>query len=106
MPYTTEEEKRDFVRQIVSLLSSNATNLKDLGYDTKKKITELTGLHDVAEQAESEQRNAEAAHRAATQASQEATSNAYKAASSTADLGVGLVGKDNALAKSIRGMRK
>ena len=106
MPYTTEEEKRDFILQIVTLLKTNAEALKDLGYDSEKKSEELSNLHSAAEEAEGAQRNAEAAHRAATKASQDATEAAYKAASATVDLVVGLVGKDHELAKVMRGMRK
>ena len=106
MPYNTEEEKRDFVLQIVALLKTNAQALKDLGYDSKTKIEELENFHSTAEAAEGAQRNAEVAHRAATKASQDATSAAYKAASSTADLIVGLVGKDHPLANAVRSMRK
>ena len=106
MPYDTEEEKRDFARQIVNLLKTNAEKLQSLGYDTKSKIAELTELYETAEQAEAEQRNAEAAHRAATKTSQESTVAAYKGASATVDLVVGLVGKDDELAKTMRSMRK
>ena len=106
MPYNTEEERRDFARQIVNLLKTNAEKLKSQGYDPESKIVELTRLHETAEQAEADQRNAEAAHRAATRASQESTEAAYKGASATIDLVVGLVGKDDELAKAMRSMRK
>ena len=106
MAYNTEEEKRDFARQIATLLTTNSEELSSLGYDPTQKAAELVSLHETAEQAEAAQRNAEVAHRNATQASQEATEAAYKTASAAVDLVVGLVGKDHALAKAVRGMRK
>ena len=84
MPYNTEEEKRDFARQIATLLTTNSEELVSLGYDPTQKAAELVSLHETAEQAEAAQRNAEVAHRNATSASQEATNAAYKTASAAA----------------------
>ena len=106
MPYDTEEERRDFARQMVNLLKTNAEELTSLGYDPAGKIEELSKLHETAEQDEAAQRNAEAAYRTATKTSQQSTEAAYKGASATVDLVVGLVGKDHELAKAMRSMRK
>ena len=108
MPYDTEEERRDFARQMVNLLKTNAeeltANLNTLAVENRDSVAvAVENLNTLLRRVD---QNLEAAYRAATKASQESTEAAYKGASATVDLVVGLVGKDHELAKALRGLRR
>jgi hypothetical protein len=101
----SEEERRQFVRAMVEILDNHAADLTAAGFDPANKKAELTALAEDADDKEAGQVSARAALATATTASQEATTNGYKAASNTVDLVVGLLGKDHALSKIIRKLR-
>ena len=101
----SEEERRQFVREMIGILDNHAADLTAAGFDPANKKAELTALAEDADDKEAGQVSARAALATATTASQEATTNGYKAASNTADLVVGLLGKDHALSKIIRKLR-
>ena len=101
----SEEEQRQFVRAVVEILDNQAADLTAAGFDPANKKAELTALAEDADDKEAGQVSARAALATATTASQEATTNGYKAASNTVDLVVGLLGKDHALSKIIRKLR-
>lgn len=74
----TESKKRDFVKQMIVLMTNNAQVLTDAGYDPTAKVTELQGQSDAAGQAEVAQQEAMAKYKEATTASQEALDAAYR----------------------------
>lgn len=102
----TESKKRDFVKQMIVLMTNNTQVLTDAGYDPTAKVTELQGQSDAAGQAEVAQQEAMAKYKEATTASQEALDAAYRNASATVDLIAGLLGKNNTLVLELKKMRK
>lgn len=105
MANLTEEEKREFIREIVEILDNHAAELTAAGFDPANLKTELTGLADDADAKEADQVSARAALAATTAASQEATLKGYSKASDAVELMVGLLGKEHALSQIIRKLR-
>lgn len=101
-----DPKKRDFSKQIIALLESNAEVLTNVGYDPTEKITELRDQSQQAEDAEAKQTEAEVEAKNATENAQKTLTTVYKNAAATVDLITGLLGKDHNLVKEIKKMRK
>jgi hypothetical protein len=105
MPNLTEEEKREFPREIIEIMDSNSAELTAAGFDPAALKVELTTLADDADAKEAAQVNARAANATATAESQAATTAGYQKASDSVELIVGLLGKDHALSVILRQLR-
>jgi hypothetical protein len=106
MPRMTEEARRDFTRQVVEIMDNHGADLLAAGYDPANRKAELTTKAEAANAREADQVTARVAHQTATAASQEATTDAYKLASDTIEIMVGLLGKDHALSRTLRKLRQ
>ena len=105
MANLTEEEKREFPREIIEIMDSNSAELTAAGFDPAALKVELTTLADDADAKEAAQVNARAANATATAESQAATTAGYQKASDSVELIVGLLGKDHALSVILRQLR-
>jgi hypothetical protein len=101
-----EAKKRDFVKQMITLIASNQAKLTEKGFDPTTQLGALQTSSDAASTAEVGQQEAKAALKAATANSVSKLSEAYKMASNFADLISGLFGKDDEIVQEIRKMRK
>ncbi|PIU83585.1 MAG: hypothetical protein COS68_03280 [Elusimicrobia bacterium CG06_land_8_20_14_3_00_38_11] len=101
----TETTKREFAKRTLDILNSNADALKKAGVDSSVKSGELKQLIDDAFSAEEKQLAAQTQSKKATEASQNATTEAYKKASAVIELLVGSLGKEDALSKRLRNLR-
>ena len=70
MPNLTEEEKREFPREIIEILDNHSAELTAAGFDPAALKVELTTLADTADAKEGDQVTARAAHATATAESQ------------------------------------
>ncbi len=100
-----DAQKRDFITQMIELLDNEKENLTANGYTAEAKITELTESKKTCDQAELQQQQAQAAAQDATKVANETLSIAYKAASDTADIISGILGKDSEIVKKMRKFR-
>ena len=105
MARLTEAQRRAFARQIAEIMKDHQQELADAGFDPSERISELEQLCDIAEDKEAAQVAAREALRKATAESRKATREAYKFASATVELIVGLLGKDHPLSKILRNLR-
>lgn len=101
-----ESKKRDFIGQMIGVIESNQTSLTGAGFDPATKLADLKTKYTSAQAAEVGQQEAKAALKNATAAAVETLDTAYKQASNFADLISGIYGKDDAIVKEIRKMRK
>ena len=101
----SESEKRDFCRQVTEILGDHSERLTSLGFDPSDMITTLETLAAVADDKESDQVQAKEFSLNSTAASVATTEAAYKRASEVAEVVIGLVGRDDALARAIRQIR-
>lgn len=101
----TESEKRDFVSQIIELLTKESASFKEKGYNPASQLETLSIKKEAADAAEIAQQKAAAAAKDATRLSNEALDEAYSAASNQADLISGLLGKEDELVKKMRKFR-
>ncbi|MBK3515940.1 hypothetical protein [Carboxylicivirga marina] len=100
-----ESTKRDFVTQMIELLQDEKETLVLKGYKADVKITELGESKKACDLAELQQQKAHAAAKDATKVANDTLDVAYRAASDTADLLSGLLGKDNEIVKKMRKFR-
>ena len=105
MPGLTENEKRAFTHLMAEILQDNLTRLASLGFNGNARLMELRAKEQIAQDKEAAQLAARVAHENATAVSVKATDEAYKLASDTVEVIVGLVGKDDALANRLRNLR-
>ena len=101
----SESEKRDFSRRMIEILGDNSERLTALGFNPSDTITTLGTLAAAADDKESDQVRAKEYTLNSTAASVESTGAAYKKASEVAEVVIGLVGRDDALARAIRQIR-
>ena len=106
MSNQSEAEKRDFVNQIMTLMTEETASMTEKGYDPLPQIQLLTSKLETAATKEIEQQKAFAAAKEATKASGAALDDAYVSASNMAELISGLYGKDSEIVKRIRQFRK
>uniref|UniRef100_UPI00321624EA hypothetical protein n=1 Tax=uncultured Draconibacterium sp. TaxID=1573823 RepID=UPI00321624EA len=102
----SEAKKRDFVKQIITLMEQNTALLTDKGYNPENKIEELKTLLAEANEAEAQQVEAMAAAKDATKRSQKALDVVYRNGSASVDLISGLLGKQDNLLLEIKKLRK
>lgn len=101
----TESEKRDFITRMLEILTNNRALLTEKGFNAEPREAELTEQYETAQSAETAQGQAERAVKEATKVSQQTLTVAYKNASATVDLVVGLLGKDHELSQQLRKLR-
>jgi hypothetical protein len=101
----TESKKRDFITQMIELLSTEKDTLSAKGYTADAKINELTESKKACDKTELQQQQAHAAAKEATIMANDTLNTAYKAASDAADIISGILGKDSELVKKMRKFR-
>lgn len=101
-----ESKKRDFVAQLVELLTQNAALLTSKGFDPTALIAELTTVLEAANAAEVNQMEAAAAAKDATLLANQTLNQAYTAGSAAVDLMAGLLGKKDNLVIEVKKLRK
>ena len=101
-----DAKKRDFVAQIISLVEAEQEALTDKGFNPTERLDGLKVKKQAADSTEIVQQEAAAKAQEATAQANQALADAYKDASSFADLISGLLGKDNELVKKMRKFRK
>ena len=106
MSKQNESEKRDFVNQMITLMTEESASMTEKGFDPLVQIQLLSTKQATAALKEIEQQKAAAAAQVATAASVAALKDAYASASNMADLISGLYGKDSEIVKKIRQFRK
>lgn len=106
MATLSESKKRDFVSQMIVLITQNKQRVVDKGYDPENKIEELKTLLTTADEAEAQQTEAKAAAKDATKKAQKTLKMAYTAGSETVELLTGLLGKEDSLILEMRKLRK
>jgi hypothetical protein len=100
-----ESEKRDFCRRMIQILGDNSERITALGFDVASMVTTLGTLAEAADDKESNQVQAKEYSLNATAGSVSSTDEAYKKASGVAEIIIGLVGRNDALARAIRQIR-
>ena len=90
---------------MVEILKDNLAKLNAAGFNVMQRTIDLSIAVHRANDAEAAQVAAEIAHKEATAKSVERTENAYKLASETVDLIVGIIGRDDELSKTLRDIR-
>jgi len=105
MPGLTESEKRAFAHLVAEILADNLARLRELGYDGSARLNELRTKERIAQEKEAAQLAARVALERSTAESVKATDEAYRLASDTVELIVGLVGKNDPLAHRLRNLR-
>lgn len=106
MAKMNEAKKRDFVSQMISLVTEESAVLIEKGFDPSSKVDGLKVKKEAADKAEIDQQEAAAAAKMATTESNNRLDEAYKEASNLADLLSGLLGKDSEIIKKMRKFRK
>ena len=106
MSYMTENDMRSFVTEMIEITKGNSPVLIEVGYDPKKKVEELTTQVTTANIAEAEEKKAFALANEAKEKANETLEVAYKNASATVEIFVGLLGKDDKLVKELKKLRK
>jgi hypothetical protein len=102
----SEAKKRDFLKQLVSIMEQNVQLIADKGFNVQSRIDQLNHELTEAEQAEAIQRETMAAAKNATIRAQKALNVAYRNGSATVDLLSGLFGKTDNLLLEIKKHRK
>jgi hypothetical protein len=105
MAKLTEADQRAFSHQVLEVLRQNSVKLGAAGFDTSGRAAALEAKTDEAETREAEQLSAKEALLRATVASTTSTQEAYDLASASVNLIEGILGKDDALVKLLRGLR-
>jgi hypothetical protein len=105
MAKLTEADQRAFSHQVLEVLRQNSAKLSVAGFDTSGRAAALEAKTDEAEVKEAEQLQAKEALLRATAASTTSTQEAYDLASASVNLIEGILGKDDALVKLLRGLR-
>ncbi|MBN1188008.1 MAG: hypothetical protein JXB49_37380 [Bacteroidales bacterium] len=100
-----DSDKRDFVHQMINTVDQNKSTLKAKGFDTEPKLKLLKDYGTRADLAETAQQQAQAEALKATQLAKAALDKAYKEASATVELIVGLLGKDHELVQKLKQIR-
>lgn len=106
MAKMNESGKRDFVRQMITILQRNTSVLSDAGFDPVAKITQLTTELSAADEAEGRQTDAKAAAKIATQEAVQTLKTAYDDGSATVEIIAGFLGKNHPLVQELRKLRK
>ena len=101
----THDQKRSFIHRIIEVLEENAQTLSAAGYDVVNRLTELGDAWSLQEQSEVEQLQAQAAYKEKSAKSVADLSAAYKLASATVELIVGLLGKEHPLVEVLKNVR-
>lgn len=105
MAYLTRGHKRDFARQVAELVTQYEATLTAAGFAPAQRLAELQSKNTAAETKRAAQIAAEEAARKATAESVETESEAYEFASSTVDLMVAVLGRDDELSRILRNLR-
>ena len=105
MAYLTRGHKRDFARQVAELVTQHEATLTAAGFAPAQRLNELKDKNTLAETKRAAQVAAEEAARKATAESVETESAAYDYASSTVDLMVAVLGRDDELSRILRNLR-
>ena len=109
MANLTEDQQRAFGDRVTELLGDpgTATALQNAGsgLDPTKRLAKLTGKKEAAAKAEATQTKKKAELTDASKASQDATADYYKEASSAVEALIGELGEEHSLARQIRGLR-
>lgn len=105
MATLTRGHKRDFARQIAELVSQHNTTLTTAGFNPEERLVLLRDKNAVAEKKRAEQLAAEEAAVKATAESVKTENEAYDFASSTVDLMVAVLGRDDELSRILRNLR-
>jgi hypothetical protein len=105
MAYLTRGHKRDFARQVAELVTQYEATLTAAGFAPAQRLSELKSKNTLAETKRAAQVAAEEAARKATAESVETESAAYEFASSTVDLMVAVLGRDDELSRILRNLR-
>lgn len=105
MANLTESKKRDFISQLIVLLTQNVQLLTDKGYNPETVLARLQQELVTANDYEAKQREALAAAKDATQRANSALNEAYTDASAVVDLISGLLGKKDNLLLEIKKIR-
>lgn len=101
----THDQKRAFIHRMIEILEENQDVLAQAGFDVQSRIDQLKQKWAEQEQAEAEQLQALALYKEKTELSVEKLSEAYKLASATVELIVGILGKDHPLVEVIKNIR-
>lgn len=102
----TEAKKRDFINQLVLMVTQNKQALIDKGFDPTTRIDELKVKSKDADAAEVKQQKAMASYKDATKQAQDTLDAAYTDASGLVDVLSGMLGKKDNLVLEIKKMRK
>ncbi len=105
MAYLTRGHKRDFARQVAELVMQHDATLTAAGFAPAQRLTELQNKNATAENKRAAQVTADEAARKATAESVESENAAYEFASSTVDLMVAVLGRDDELSRILRNLR-
>jgi len=101
-----ENRKRDFIAQILQVISLSQQRLIDAGFDPSDTLRELEQKYKKAVEDAGAKAEAMAAYKNALHTSRGSLKEAYSQASSYADILTGLLGKDDSLVREIRKIRK
>lgn len=97
--------KRDFARQMAELVAQNDVKLKAAGFDPEQRLIALRAMNAEAEKDRAAQVIADEEARKATAKSVDSENEAYDYASSSLDLMVGFLGRDDKLSRILRNLR-
>ncbi|MBI4977243.1 MAG: hypothetical protein HZC28_07155 [Spirochaetes bacterium] len=106
MPKLNEPTKREFALRMLNILASSNDVVKAAGVDAVVKTAMLRTLVDAAFTAEDAQIRITADCRNATELSRTTADEAYAAASGVLDIIAGTVGRNHALSRRLRKLRK
>jgi hypothetical protein len=106
MAKMNESGKRDFVKQMITILQQNTTLLTDAGFDPTAKVTQLQTELTAADDAEGRQTDAKAAAKIATREATQTLKTAYNDGSATVEIVAAYLGKDHPLVQELRKLRK
>ncbi|MBI4977479.1 MAG: hypothetical protein HZC28_08360 [Spirochaetes bacterium] len=101
-----EPTKREFALRMLNILTSCGDAVKAEGVDATERTAMLKALVDAAFAAEDAQIRMTAEARKASALSRSCADEAYAAASGMLDLVAGTIGKDSALTRRLRKLRK
>jgi len=98
-------EKRNFAKQIATILEQNSELLSNQGFDPSNKLETLNLKLEEAEQAEAFQQQIQAKAKDATKKSVATMTEVYKEASKIVELMAGFLGKDHSLVQELKMLR-
>nr|WP_321453661.1 hypothetical protein [uncultured Carboxylicivirga sp.] len=101
-----ESAKRDFINQMIELVTDEKENLAAEGFTPDGKLTALQEKKTVCDQAEIQQQQAAARAKEATTLANQTLDDAYKAASNMAETISGILGRESEIVKKMRKFRK